>query len=123
MSVHKIQVDDKEDIKISIINNVDIRITGLDLGSSVNINVIMKNDENFIKSADITIAGEEYAAWGDDDSYLENLVLYKLGLNKRNEPIFEPVPIMTPPTEPIPEQSSEPVHQQYIGDAGEGLPL
>jgi hypothetical protein len=97
MSVVKIQVDDKEDIKISIINNVDIRITGLDLGNSVSVNVIMKNDETFIKSADLTIAGEEYAAWGNDDSYLTSLILYKLGLNKRGELAFSPAPIIEPP--------------------------
>lgn len=95
MSVVRIQTEDKEDVKISIINNVDLRITGLELGKSVNVNVIMKHDEEFIKSADLTISGEEYDAWGSDDSYLENLVLYKLGLNKRGEPAFEPLPIMT----------------------------
>lgn len=90
MSVVRIQTDDKEDVKITIINNVDLRITGLDLGKSVNVNAIMKHDEEFIKSADLTISGEEYDAWGSDDSYLENLVLYKLGLNKRVEPTFTP---------------------------------
>jgi hypothetical protein len=121
MSVHKIQVDDKEDIKVSIINNVDIRITGLNLGNSVSVNVIMKNDENFIKSSDITIEGEEYAAWGDDDSYLENLVLYKLGLNKRGEPVFIPLLPVPTPEENVVEQSYDP--PQLPGDAGEGLPL
>jgi hypothetical protein len=87
MSVVRIQTNDKEDIKISIINNIDIRITGLDLGKSVNVNVIMKHDEQFIKSADLTIEGEEYNQWGDDDSYLENLILQKLDLYRREEPL------------------------------------
>jgi len=87
MSVVRIQTNDKEDIKISIINNIDIRITGLDLGKSVNVNVIIKNDEQFIKSADITIAGEEYDQWGSDDTYLENLILQKLGLSRKEEPL------------------------------------
>jgi hypothetical protein len=79
----RIQVNDKEDVKISIINNVDIRITDLRLGYSVSINVILKNEENFIKSENITISGEEYDNWGSDDLYLENLILTKLGLSRK----------------------------------------
>jgi len=86
MSLVRIQTNDKEDVKISIINNVDIRITGLDLGSSVSVNAILKHDEEFIKSVNITISGEEYTQWGSDDTYLENLVLQKLGLSRRVVP-------------------------------------
>lgn len=79
----RIQVNDKEDVKISIINNIDIRFTDLKLGSSVSINVILKNEEQFIKSENITISGEEYDNWGSDDLYLENLILTKLGLSRK----------------------------------------
>lgn len=122
MSVVRIQTNDKEDVKISIINNVDIRITGLDLGKSVNVNVIMKHDEQFIKSADLTIAGEEYEQWGSDDAYLENIVLQKLGLSRKDEPEV----IVNPLNETVPEIVNEPVSgfvEPNEGNAGEGLPL
>lgn len=122
MSVVRIQTNDKEDVKISIINNVDIRITGLDLGKSVNVNAIMKHDEQFIKSADITIAGEEYEQWGSDDAYLENIVLQKLGLSRKDEPEV----VVNPLNENVPEIVNEPVSgfvEPDESNAGEGLPL
>jgi hypothetical protein len=30
----------------------------------------------------ISIEGDEYSAWGEDDEYIINLILSKLGLNK-----------------------------------------
>lgn len=122
MSVVRIQTNDKEDVKISIINNVDIRITGLDLGKSVNVNAIMKHDEQFIKSADITISGEEYDQWGNDDAYLENIVLHKLGLSRKDEPEV----VVNPLNENVPEIVDTPVPgfvEPDQSNAGEGLPL
>ncbi len=107
MSVIRIQTNDKEDVKISIINNVDIRITGLELGKSVNVNVIMKHDEQFIKSADLTISGEDYDQWGNDDSYLENIILQKLDLSRKDEPEV----VVNPLTENVPEVVPEPEHE------------
>ena len=122
MSVVRIQTNDKEDVKISIINNVDIRITGLDLGKSVNVNVIMKHDEQFIKSADLTIAGEDYEQWGSDDAYLENLILQKLDLSRKDEPEVVVVNPLGEPSENIPENVPEIVEPDE-SNAGEGLPL
>jgi len=79
----RIYVNDKEDVKISIINNVDIRILDVKLGHSVSVNAILKNDEQFIKSENITISGEEYDNWGSDDLYLEDLILTKLGVTRK----------------------------------------
>jgi len=120
MSVVRIQTNDKEDVKITIINNVDIRITGLDLGKSVNVNAIMKHDEQFIKSADISIAGEEYEQWGSDDAYLENIVLQKLGLSRKDEPEV----VVNPLNENVPEIVLDPISEPVSeSNAGEGLPL
>ena len=41
MDKTNIVVDDKEEIKVFIINNIDMRVTGLNLGSSVSVNVIL----------------------------------------------------------------------------------
>lgn len=85
MDKTNIVVDDKEEIKVFIINNIDMRVTGLNLGSSVSVNVILKNNDSFINSVNYDISGQEYQDWGNDDMYIENLVLQKLGLTRKNE--------------------------------------
>jgi len=85
MDKTNIVVDDKEEIKVFIINNIDMRVTGLNLGSSVSVNVILKNNDNFINSVNFDISGQEYEDWGSDDTYLENLILQKLGLTRKPE--------------------------------------
>ena len=85
MDKTNIVVDDKEEIKVFIINNIDMRVTGLNLGSSVSVNVILKNNDSFINSVNYDISGQEYEDWGNDDTYIENLVLQKLGLTRKNE--------------------------------------
>ena len=39
-------------------------------------------DGNIVDNKYVKIEGEEYNAWGDDDNYITNLVLTKLGLTK-----------------------------------------
>ena len=39
-------------------------------------------DGNLLDNKYVKIEGEEYNAWGDDDNYITNLVLTKLGLTK-----------------------------------------
>jgi hypothetical protein len=90
MDKTNIVVDDKEEIKVFIINNIDMRVTGLNLGSSVSVNVILKNNDTFINSVNFDISGQEYEDWGSDDTYLENLILQKLGLTRKPEPQPEP---------------------------------
>jgi hypothetical protein len=43
----------------------------------------MKQDGNYVDSKYMRIDGQEYQAWGNDDDYLENLVLQKLGLVRK----------------------------------------
>ncbi len=76
-------VQDKEEVTVMIINNVDIQITNLDLMRYVDVMVMFKNDNKFLKSQTLRIEGEEYYAWGNNDEYLINLVLQKCGLQRR----------------------------------------
>lgn len=70
-----------------IINHIVIQVVQLELYKYVNLRVLLlyKKDDNttFIDERTIKIEGEEYNAWADDDSYLETLVLQKLGFNKK----------------------------------------
>ncbi len=83
MDATQIQVNDKEEIKVFIINNVEMRVINLSLGKYVDVNAILKQDSNFVSSQNFRIQGEEYDNWGNDDEYLENLILQKLGLTRK----------------------------------------
>ena len=78
-----IEVQDKEEIKTFTINNVEIRILSLSLGNYVDLNVTLKQGQEYIRSEYMRIQGEEYSAWCNDDDYLENLVLTKMGLVRK----------------------------------------
>jgi hypothetical protein len=83
MDTTKINVNDKEEIKVFIINNVELRIINLSLGNYVDISAVLKQDNNFVSATNFRIEGEEYNNWGNNDEYLENLVLQKLGLTRK----------------------------------------
>lgn len=83
MDATQIQVNDKEEIKVFIINNVEMRVINLSLGKYVDVNAILKQDSNFVSSQNFRIQGEEYDNWGNNDEYLENLILQKLGLTRK----------------------------------------
>jgi hypothetical protein len=75
-----VDVQNKEQITINIINNIDISIFALELNEWVDVSVLFKHDEKFISSQVVRIAGEEYKAWGNNDDYLIAVVCQKLGL-------------------------------------------
>lgn len=83
MDATKVNVNDKEEIKVFVINNVEMRIINLALGNYVDVNAVLKQDNNFVSSQNFRIQGEEYTNWGSDDTYLENLILQKLGLTRK----------------------------------------
>jgi hypothetical protein len=83
MDATQIQVNNKEEIKVFIINNVEMRVINLSLGKYVDVNAILKQDSTFISSQNFRIQGEEYDNWGNNDQYLENLILEKLGLTRK----------------------------------------
>ncbi len=84
MSCKKVFVKNKEDIEVRIINNVDIRVINLMLGEFVDVNVVIKQGDRYIRNYTFHIEGEEYQNWGNSDEYLENLILEKLGLERRD---------------------------------------
>ena len=79
-----VPVNDKEIVKTNIVNNVDIRVMNLDLGKSVDVNAVMRQGEQLIDVKNFHITGQEYDDWGQDDQYIENLVLTKLGLTRKS---------------------------------------
>jgi len=83
-----IPVVDKEIIQQpKIVKAIDLYIVNLNLNQNVSVKVNYYDsldiaNTNPFDTAYITIEGPEYEAWGSDDTYLENLVLQKLGLQR-----------------------------------------
>ncbi len=83
MSTKKIIVNSKEYIQKFIINNIEIRIIDLNFGVSVDIACTTKQDDKPTKTILLHISGKEYNDWGSNDTYIEDLVLKKLGLTRK----------------------------------------
>jgi hypothetical protein len=68
---------------ILVANNVRIEVSQLLLNTSVGLNVSFYKDDSFLFLETIYVVGEDYAAWGTDDTYLETYVINKYGLVKK----------------------------------------
>lgn len=77
---------DPKDVTISnVVVSVELVIGTLILGSSIDVNVLFRNQQGRIfKSELVHIQGDEYNQWGNDDNYLIDLVLSKVGLTRIN---------------------------------------
>lgn len=72
-------------VEPKIINNtivgMQINFLSLILDVNVSVNVLLYNSDNVvIQNQVITIEGDEYENWGNDDDYLINLIANKLNL-------------------------------------------
>lgn len=83
MSTKKIIVNNKELIQSFVINNVDIKVIDLNLGYSVDVACMKKQDNILVSTTMFNISGDEYKAWGNNDTYLEDIILNKLGLTRK----------------------------------------
>ena len=72
---------------ISLFNEVRVRITYID------------TSDTFVSSELITLSGDDYNAWGNDDMYLYNYISCLKGITIKP---LDPTP-PTPPTPPIDE--------------------
>ena len=82
--MNNIQVDINDfALEAPVVTKVDIEVMELVLNSHVTMVVHYLNAAgNLLDNKFVKIEGDEYNAWGDDDSYITDLVLTKLGLTK-----------------------------------------
>jgi hypothetical protein len=103
MSRTNIKLNPQEITSVKTINSVYIDVSSMVLGHSVTLSCYLKSDPNtVVEVKHLRIEGEEYKNWGNDDSYLLNLVFTKLGITPSTtiENILNPVPgseLITPP--------------------------
>lgn len=78
----KVNVEDYNFVKTSVINNINIKIIQVELFKSITLSVTLLSNNQNIDNQIIKISGDDYTNWGNDDNYIINLVLTKLGLTK-----------------------------------------
>lgn len=92
-------IEPSEKISIKIITSFTVNVLRLELFTSVTVNAILYGaDNNFIEAKTITISGQDYLDWNNNDQYLINKVAEILGFT-----IINPIPDL-----PIPEPTPEP---------------
>ena len=67
MDTTKIDVNNKEEIKVFVINNVELRIINLSLGRYVDVSVVLKQGNEFVSAQNFRIEGQEYDDWGNGE--------------------------------------------------------
>jgi acyl CoA:acetate/3-ketoacid CoA transferase beta subunit len=91
MNNYVINVEPKEFITSYTSKSAEMRVCNLDIGSSVTVNVVLKDtNNNIFRVENVTLSGEDYENWGNSDVYLVTTVLSKLGLIPTPNP--PPVP-------------------------------
>jgi hypothetical protein len=91
MNSYCVNVEPKEFVTINVSHSIEMRIINLQIGVSVDVNCLIKNENGSIfKVENVHIDGEEYNNWSNNDAYLVTTVLSKLGLTSNPDP--PPVP-------------------------------
>lgn len=76
-----INIVPKKLVKIYTIEKIDITISNLILNESVTINILlMDSDSQLVEVKNITLTGDEYNEWADNDSYIISKVCKYLDL-------------------------------------------
>jgi len=82
MSDINVNVQDSSYVKTNTINNIIIRIMNVDLFNSITICASLFENKSLVDNKVYKIEGEEYSNWGNDDTYIVNLILTKLGMTR-----------------------------------------
>ena len=82
MDRYTVRVEDSPVVKTFTINTVIINIMRLDLFKSLTMNASTCQDTKIIDNTMIVMSGEDYDQWSNDDQYVINYVLNKLGLKQ-----------------------------------------
>lgn len=83
MSAPPVNIEPKDITQVNTATNVEMHMSNLVLGTSIDINVLFKDSQGRVfKMELVRVQGDEYSQWGNDDNYLIDLVLSKLGLSR-----------------------------------------
>lgn len=82
MDRYVVRVEDSPVVKTFTINTVIINIMRLDLFRSLTMNASTCQDTKIVDNTMIVMEGADYDAWGNNDQYVIDYVLNKLGLTE-----------------------------------------
>ena len=82
MDRYTVRVEDSPVIKTFTMNTVVINIMRLDLFKSLTMTASTCQDTKIIDNTMIVMEGADYDAWGNNDQYVIDFVLNKLGLKE-----------------------------------------
>ena len=75
-----------------IITSFNYNVNNLVLSSNITFNVILLDANNTpVSVQQVTIAGEDYTNWGNNDQYVINYICNALGLTQLDPPPPEPI--------------------------------
>jgi hypothetical protein len=83
MNTIKVNVNDYTFVKTSIVNNIQINILKIELFKSMTLSVNLLSNNKIVDTQLMSISGDDYSNWGNDDNYIINLVISKLNLTKK----------------------------------------
>ena len=83
MNEIKVNIQDSAYVKTNTIDIVLIKITNVQLFKSVTVVASLFENNKIIDNKVVMIEGTDYNAWSNDDNYIVNFVLNKLGLIKK----------------------------------------
>ena len=96
-----------EEISVRIITSFTVAVIRLELFTSVTVNAMLYGENNnFIEVKTLTLSGQDYLDWNNNDQYLINKVAEILGFT-----IITPVP-----PEPIPDPTPDPIPDPVVPD-------
>ncbi len=85
--MRSLKIQPKEVTYVRHISRIDVKNGRVVLNESAEFEVWMFSPEDDLISIEsISITGDEYAAWTDDDDYVYGLILQKLGMSTLSEP-------------------------------------
>ena len=78
-----VDVTDYPYIKTNTVNNIKISVLSVELFKNIVLRVSMFADKTIVENKILKVEGEDYANWGNDDQYIVNYCLNKLGLTPK----------------------------------------
>lgn len=77
----KISIKPKELVYVRHISSIEIQQGQLSLNNGISFQVLLYDESDVLISVEsVSITGDDYASWGTDDNYINDLILSKLEL-------------------------------------------
>jgi len=111
MSNTSVPIQPSTETTTRIITSFTVNVMRLELFKSVTVNAMLYGaDNNFIEVKTITLSGQDYLDWNNNDQYLIDKVAEILGFTLASTvPVVPVVPVVPEPTpEPVTEPVAEP---------------